>query len=80
MGPEELADMLDRPDVHRKILGGYQGPYSLGVTRSLDPRDGFGFLLRVTDQDLSRFDHIINIDGKDVPVIVKGGFKPPDPF
>jgi hypothetical protein len=80
MGPDQLADLLDRPEVHRKILGSYSGPYSLGVTRSHDPGNGFGFLLRVKGQNAGQFSSHVDIDGKQVPVIVKGDFNPPVPF
>lgn len=80
MGPDELADLLDRPETHRTILGGYQGPYSLGVTRSPDPGGGFCFLLRVADQDPGRFPRVVEIDGCQIPVIVKLNFIKPKPL
>jgi hypothetical protein len=71
MSPDELADLLDRPECHRKILGNYRGPYSLGVTRIPGPGDGFGFLLRVEGQDPGRFSKSVDLDGRHIPVIVK---------
>jgi len=72
---QELAGLVERPDVHRRIVGDYAGPYSLGVTHS--PK-GPAFVLKV--RDARGFPNWVTIEGQDIPVIVQGGFLPPRPL
>jgi hypothetical protein len=79
MDVNALADLLDRPETHQKVLGSYRGPYSLGVTRSPVPEGSPGFLLRVEDKDPKTFPKSVSIDGHEIPVVVRGGFTAPLP-
>jgi len=78
MDADELADLLTRSDTHRTVLGNRQGPYSLGVTRSPDPHEGFALLLKIADPN--GFPTHVNLAGKRVRLIVQGGFKAPRPL
>ena len=76
---EELAGWTARPEVHRRLLGSYRGPYALGVTRV--PPDESGepaLLVRVVGEDVARtVPTSIEIDGEQVRVVVDGTFQPP---
>lgn len=74
MQVDELAALVARPDVHRKLVGEYSGPYSLGVTE-LASGDA-AFLLRVEGSG-ARIPPQIDVDGHRIAVVVEGGFRPP---
>ena len=76
MTSEELADLLDEPETHRRIVGHRDVPYALGVTKA--PSGAFAFLLRVPDP--SGFPKRVTLHGHTVPVIVEGGFRAPVPM
>jgi hypothetical protein len=78
MKPDELAELLDRSETHKVILGNYSGPYSLGVTRSPDSSEGYAFLLKIADA--RGFPSHVNILGHTIRLVVRGGFKPPKPL
>jgi hypothetical protein len=78
MEADELSELLGRSDTHRTILGNRRGPYSLGVTRSSAPKEGFALLLKI--EDATGFPTHVNLSGKEVRLIVQGGFKPPKPL
>ena len=75
---EKLAELAARPEVHRRLLGDYRGPYSLGVTR-VPLEDGEpALLLRVASEDLAQqIPRELDIDGDTVPVVVDGKFRAP---
>lgn len=77
MTDQQLAAALQRPEVHRKLLGNYRGPYSLGVTRA---HGRAALLLRVEDEVPEHMPSEIVIDGEPVSVIVHGGFRAPRAF
>ena len=82
----KLAAMLERPEVHKRILGQYKGAYSLGVTQVPERGDEFAFLLRIEDEKTTGLppeitgDQAITIDGQRVQVIVQGSFRRPRAF
>lgn len=75
MNVKQLMNWVDQPETHQKIVGDYDGSYALGVTD--DPP---AFLLRVEPNDVSRFPTVVNIDGDEVPVVVRGNFSQPVPI
>jgi len=75
MDAKQLMNRVDLPETHQKIVGDYEGCYALGVTDNPP-----AFLLRVEPADVSGFPTKVNIDGVEVPVVVKGGFVPPVPI
>ncbi len=75
MDTKQLSHWAEEPTTHQKIVGDYEGGYSLGVT------DGPpAFLLRVEPADASHFPTKVKIHGVEVPVVVNGGFVPPVPL
>jgi hypothetical protein len=80
MESNELADLLDRPETHRKILDGYCGPYALGVTKMPAPSHDYGFILRVAEAAPNLKSTTVDIDGHLIPVLIQGGFTAPVPY
>ena len=80
MNTNELADLLDQPETHQKILGGYQGPYALGVTKVPGHGDAYGFVLRLAGDPPDRQLRTVNIGGHQIPLMIQGGFAAPTPY
>lgn len=80
MNQERLADLIERPEVQQMILKGYEGGYSLGITRN--PNDGSGLAIRVRVEG----GHALGIpsrivlEGESIPIIANTGFKVPVPL
>jgi hypothetical protein len=79
MASANLADLLDRPDVHRMLVGDYAGPYSLGVTELSGPSKIPALRLRFQG-DPVHVPSCITVDGRNIPIVVEGGFSAPTPF
>jgi len=75
MRAEELADLIERPEIHRMIVGTYTGPYSLGVLSLAG--QGPAFVLKVANA--AGFPTTVTVDGHTIPVVVQGGFRAPVP-
>ena len=75
MDVKQLMSWTEEPATHQKIVGDYQGYYSLGVTDNPP-----AFLLRVQSSDVSHFPTKVDIHGVEVPVVVHGNFVQPLPL
>jgi len=73
----QLADALKHPALHQAIVGAYDGPYSLGVTRTRD--HDLALLLRIDDAAWIVPCEIV-VHGKVVPIVVQRTFRPPVPL
>lgn len=80
MKQNRLAKLIERPEVQRKILGDYEGGYSLGLT--LDPRNRneFAIRVRIEGEDPAEIPSEIDLDGETIPVLVATNFKIPEPL
>jgi hypothetical protein len=78
MNETTLAEAIQKPEIHRRLLGKYKGAYALGVTSA--PNDGAALLLRIEGAVPSEIPRKIAVDGEQVPVKVVGGFKAPKPL
>jgi hypothetical protein len=72
MNSQQLQVWIDEPETHQKLVGEYDGAYSVSVNDNPP-----SFLLRVEPQDTSAFPSAIEIHGQRVPVEVKGSFRKP---
>lgn len=72
MDPHLLAPLLELPETHQKILGDYDGAYSLGIG------ENGSFVLDVEGQDVQRFPRAVTIGFETIPVVVHGGFVAPE--
>ena len=77
MKADDLSAALQEPEIHRRILKGFRGPYSLAVTTSPENEDDAAFILRIPDEAPSSISQEIMVNGERVPVIIKRGFLPP---
>jgi hypothetical protein len=75
MDAKQLMSWVEEPVTHQKIVGDYDGAYSLGVSDSPP-----AFLLRVESDDVSGFPTKVEVHGVEVPVIVRGNFARPVPL
>jgi hypothetical protein len=77
MNTDDLAAALQEPELHRRILKGYRGPYSLGVTTSPESEGDAVLVLHIGDEAPPEVSQEVTINGERVPVIVKRGFLAP---
>ena len=80
MNHSSLAEAIQRPDVHRKLLGNYRGAYALGVTDSPEDEKEPALLLRVEQAAPKNLPTQISIGGEAVPVVIIRGYKKPKPL
>jgi hypothetical protein len=74
-----LKSELERPELHRKVLAGYEGPYSLGV--GSDPCSSTPVLvLQVAGDPHQSFPAQVTVRGERVHVVVNKGFVTPRPY
>jgi len=74
----DLAEVVEDPDLHHKLLGDYPGAYSLGVTSTEDGGDAL--LLQVETDNLSDFPREVLYFGHKIQVVVRGSFRQPKPL
>jgi len=77
MNEASLAEAIQRPEIHRKLLGDYDGAYALGITSMPEQKDGIALLLRIEGTVPKEIPTHIAVDGEQIPVVVQGGFKAP---
>lgn len=74
-----LQSYLARPEVHRLVLAGYRGPYSLGI--GTDPQGSTPVLiLQVSSATGQKFPSEVPIGGELIPLVVRTGFTVPQPL
>jgi hypothetical protein len=71
-----LSSIINRPDLHKELLGNYTGAYSLGITSSDRGTDDV-LLLRVEPENTAGFANEVTFEGHKIAVIVKGSFRKP---
>lgn len=78
MKVERLSKLVERPELHRRVLGDYKGAYALGVTQR---KQGDAALsLSVESRDADAFPREVEVEGERVPVIVQTEWAPPRPL
>jgi hypothetical protein len=80
MDQDRLADLIERPDVQRRILKDYIGGYSLGITLNPENRAEMAIRVRVEGEDPPDIPSEITLDGDTIPIIVNTNFKTPIPL
>lgn len=80
MNEDRLAELIERPEVQQRILGDYEGGYSLGLTADPSHRGDFAIRVRIEARDADQIPKEVELDGEAVPVIVNTGFKVPEPL
>lgn len=72
-----LESLLDQPETYEQLLGEYAGPVSLGVCIDELTQEPC-LLLRVADAEVV-VRRELDVDGHKVRVIVRPGYRPPQP-
>jgi len=74
MDTNSLRHFLERPEVLRKILAGYTGPYSLGI--------GMGpvVILQIEGTAEGHFPSMVDFGGEEIPLVVRRKFRVPVPL
>ncbi len=80
MNQERLAELVERPEVQRKLLRGYKGGYSLGLTLNPANSEQIAIRVRIEDQEAPHLPDEIELEGERIPVIVNTGFRVPAPL
>ena len=80
MDLDRLATLLEKPEVQQKILGDYDGGYSMGLTSHPTNRGKMAIRVRVEGEDAGDIPRQVVLDGEAVPVIVTANFKVPQPL
>lgn len=76
MDEQRLAAEVESPALHRTLLQGFDGPYSLGVGRDGASAQAV-LLLMVPKFATQAFPARVTIDGESVPVVVQRDFQQP---
>ena len=74
---EKLSRLLESPETHRRLLSGYDGPYSLGVGRSEESAEKPVVVLHLTRAPAKPIPAQIAFDGEWVRVLVQTDFVQP---
>ena len=77
---DRLADLIEEPEVHRKILRDYAGGYSLGITSNPRRKGEWAIRVRVEGDDAADIPEEIVLDGEPVPIVVNTNFRIPEPL
>lgn len=77
MNVERLADLIEKPELHRTLLGEYDGSYSIGVTTNPVDTSRPAIRVRVQDAEELEIPSEIVLDGEMVRVLVQTRFVPP---
>jgi hypothetical protein len=80
MNEDRLATLIEKPEIQQRILGDYDGGYSLGLTVHPEKNDEIAIRVRVEGQSACDIPSEIVLDGEAIPVIVNTGFRVPQPL
>jgi hypothetical protein len=80
MDQRRLTELIETPEVHRRLLAGYEGPYALGITRDPEDESRLALRLRIEAERPPAIPDEIVLDGEAVPVVVDTRFRGPVPL
>jgi hypothetical protein len=75
-----LAELIEQPEIQQKIMGNYEGGYSLGFTSSPESKDELAIRVRIEGEDASVIAPQVTLERKTLPIIVDTQFQPPKPL
>ncbi|MGB8509676.1 MAG: hypothetical protein WCD76_14915 [Pyrinomonadaceae bacterium] len=79
MKVERLAKLVERPELHRRLLGDYKGAYALGVTQLPHQDHAAALSLSVESGKAGDFPQEVELDGESVPIVVQTEWTAPRP-
>lgn len=80
MDIESLSHLAETPELHRKVLSGYRGPYSLGIGQSDENGKQPVLILQVEGSPAVTFPESVRLGGETVSVVVRPNFRMPRPL
>ena len=80
LNQDQVADLVERPDFLRGLLGDYSGAYSLGVGSEPEDPSQPAILLYVEGARPGNIPDSVKIGKDSLRVITKSGFIPPKPL
>ena len=80
MDPTRLAELIERPEIQRRILNQYDGGYSIGLTAHPENPSQLAIRVRIAAPDASQIPASLVLDGETVPILVHSGFTLPKPL
>lgn len=80
MDVQRLARIIERPEIHRRLLGNFSGAYSMGVTADPDRPDRPAVRIRIQGDEAPAIPSELFVEGESVNVIVSPRFTPPTPL
>ena len=80
LNQDQIADLLERPDFLRTVLGDYSGAYSLGVGRDPEDPSRHAIILHVEDAHPVKIPDSVNVGADSLKIVKKSGFIQPKPL
>jgi hypothetical protein len=80
MNAARLAELIERPEIQRRILEKYDGGYSIGLTADPENPSELAIRVRIAAPDASQIPTSLVLDGETVSILVHPGFTLPEPL
>ena len=80
METSELAAILRQPAIHQRLVGDYDGPYSLGIGRDPDNPSAPAIILQIADDPPVATPESIQLGNQSIRVVKRTGFVAPRPL
>jgi hypothetical protein len=80
MTPERLSALIRHPDIQRKILGGYQGGYAIGVARHPRYPSQLAISVSIEGKPTTNILTEITLEEHVIPIIIDTDFHVPTPY
>jgi hypothetical protein len=77
---KQLASMLQDKELHRRLVGGFSGAYSVGIGADPDDPEAPAIVLHVEGHTPPQVPRSIDVGDESVRVITKTGFVVPKPL
>jgi len=75
MERHRLAELIERSQVRRKILGTYKGGYALGLMLNPENQNELAIGVSIEGGDASSISRCVILEGQVIPVIVETNFE-----
>ena len=80
LNQDQIADLVERPDFLRRLLGDYSGAYSLGVGRDPEDPSRPAIILYLEGARGGTIPDSVKVGEDSLRIITKPGFIPPKPL
>jgi hypothetical protein len=80
MRTEQLAELIEQPQFHRRLLGKFAKAYSMGVGRDPEKPSQPALIVQVEGEDAPKMPNEVDVAGEKIRVIARTGLKAPRPL